>query len=200
MMKTKHLLCAGALALGGSASTALAIPIVDTVNPTDILLTFGSVPNPCAGGFTCASGSITFTHNILDDGFTIGSIVNSASLVIHLTDSGGPESYQYLIGAGQTFTGGNIGSSQTDPISLNAASIADLQADGLLTITMNATSGNLSFADATWTAQVTPASSGGGGGGGGGGNGIAAVPEPMTLALLGVSAFGLAITRQRKIV
>jgi hypothetical protein len=193
-MKIKHLLCASALALGGYASTALSIPIVDTVNPTDTLLTFGSVPSPCPGGFTCASGSITFTHNILDDGFTIGSIVNSASLVIHLTDTGGSESYQYLIGAGQTFTGGNIGSSQTDPISLNAASIADLQADGLLTITMKATSGGLSFADATLTAQVTPVSNGGSGGG----NGIAAVPEPMTLALLGVSAFGLAITRRRK--
>jgi hypothetical protein len=177
----------------------LAIPIADTVNPTDILLTFGSVPNPCPGGFTCASGSITYTHNIVDDGFTIGSIVNSASLVIHLTDTGGSEGYQYLIGAGQTFTGGNIGSTQTDTIPLNAAAIADLQADGLLTITMKATSGGLSFADATLTAQVTPASSGGSGGGGGG-NGIAAVPEPMTLALLGVSAFGLAITRRRKIV
>ena len=198
-MKAKQLLCASALALlaGGYVPTALAIPIADTVNPTDITLTSGSVLSPCPSGFTCASGSITFTHNILDDGFTIGSIVNSATLAIHLTDTdNGNEDYQFIIGAGQTSSGSNVTNGSvgdTLTIPLIAASIADLQADGLLSITVKSTSRTFQFADSTLTAQVTPVSNGGGGG-----NGIAAVPEPMTLALLGIPALGLALTRRRK--
>jgi len=161
-----------------AAAPAYAIPVIDTVDPTDTLITFGITPDPCPAGFTCVPGALSFVHNITDNGFTVGDTINSATIDIHLTEQTttgvNNETYRYDI-ATQTFSclSGNCvpNPGVTDSnIPLTASSLADLVIDGIITITVNALSGNFLFADSILTAQVVDTSQ---------------VPIPSTLLLLG---------------
>jgi hypothetical protein len=187
-MRIKRVVFGAILSLGTIfAAPAVAIPVTDIVNPTDTTITSGSTPSPCPLGFTCSSGSLSFVHDITDNGFTLGSIVTAASLAIHLMDDTGSEGYTFNVGAAQTFSSVNVpgGAGSTDTFALNAASIADLLADGKITVTVNATSGSFAFADSTLIAQVTVGPS-------------ATVPEPGILALLSLALAALASTKRRR--
>jgi PEP-CTERM motif len=121
---------------------------------------------------------------VTDNGFDVGlDILTSATISIHLMDAGGSEHYRFDIGTGpQTFTHKNVpgGHGSTDTITLNAASLADLAADGMISVKVSSTSGSFSFADSLLTAQgtefVPP---------------IGNVPGPSTLLLLGAGLAGL---------
>ncbi len=127
-------------------------------------------------------------HNITDNGFALADVIDSATVAIHLTDENGSEGYTYTIGLGQTETAVNVPSSSTDTYTLTAGSLADLQADGMISVTITITSANnnnsFNFADSTLTAEVTkfgevrPNQN--------------EIPEPSILLLLGagVAAFG----------
>jgi hypothetical protein len=174
-------LAAATLFCAALATPAFAIPITDVVNPADTSITDGSTPSPCPSGFTCTSGKLSFVQDITDNGFTLGSLITSAAIAIHLLDAGGgSEAYTYTIGAAQIFSSVNVpgGSGSTDTVPLSAASIADLMADGKITISVASTSGTFEFADSTLTAQVTPAATG--------------IPEPSLTSLL-VLAFATMI-------
>ena len=167
-----------------TATGAFALPITDTVNPTDTLLTFGSIPAPCPVDFVCATSTLSFTHDITDNGFAPGLSITSATLAVHLTDEGGSENYSILIGAGlQSLTVANLGSSNIDTIPLNAAALADLAADGAISVAVRSNAGSFSFAGSVLTAQVAEAS--------------ASVSEPAPLALLALAFLGLGLTRPR---
>ena len=92
-----------------------------------------------------------------DNGFDVGDVVNSATVAVHLTDSGGSEAYTFTIGVGQTFSSVNVpgGGGSTDIVTFTVPSIADLQADGKITIEVRSTSGDFTFADSTLVAQIT---------------------------------------------
>lgn len=147
----------------GAAGPVKAIPISDTIDPSpDILISFTAAPTPCPSGFTCSVANLSWVHDITDNGFALGDTIDSATLVVHLTDTGGSETYSYTIGIGQTETHLNVGASQFDTHVLSVSSLADLQLDGTISITITHTGAPgssprtpFSFADATLTAEVT---------------------------------------------
>jgi hypothetical protein len=171
-----------------AATPASAVPITDFVDPADTTITVGSTPSPCPAGFTCTTSALSFVHDITDSGFVVGlDSITSATVAIHLTDENGSEDYTYTIGVGQIETASNVPTNSTDVYTLTVGSLADLQADGMISVTITITSANnnnsFNFADSLLTAEVTrgefvPEQN--------------ETPEPGTLLLLGagVAAFG----------
>ena len=162
--------------------SARAAPITDIVDPVDTTIAFGSTPSPCPSGYTCTTGMLSFLQDISDSGFVPGvDLITSAFLQIHLTDplGGGSEGYQYEIGGSQTFNSVNVpsgGGGSIDLFNLNVASLADLNADGFISVAIRSLHGSFIFADAMLTAEVTPGAA-------------HRLPEPPPLVLL-ASIFG----------
>ena len=183
----KIALALGAMSLIAIAPVANAIPITDFVDPSDTTITFGSTPSPCPAGFTCTTSALSFEHDITDNGFALGDTITGATVAIHLTDSGGSEAYTFAIGGDQTFSSVNVpgGGGSTDTITFNLGSLADLQADGKISIEVSSTSGSFRFADSLLTAQVTPSDN------------QNVIPEPSTLLLFGLGLLGFAASRRK---
>jgi hypothetical protein len=170
------------IAAVGATASASADVISDTVQST---------PNQA---ITFASPYL-FTHNILDNGFIVGiDSVISAQLAIRLTDATGNEDYEFLVDAGQTLLFTNVKNNTVDTADgttqtflLSSTSLADLNADGLLSVTVKSLNNgdNFYFASSVLDATVTR-----------GGNG-AAIPEPTTVALLGLGLLGFTASRRK---
>jgi len=177
-MKISNALTACTLAVSAFCSIHANASVIDTVvsNP-DTVLNNG---NP----------TYTYTHNLLDNGFILGTTnYLSGTLKIRLTDMTQEESGTITI-AGQSIPTGNIADQtlNVDPpagtyfeFSLGAAALADLNTDGMLSVTIGRATGNFAFADSTLTLEERRA----------------AMPEPASVALFGTTLAGICLSRRR---
>ena len=179
----KALLSLACVMAVGTSVPANALVITDMLeaNP-DIFITKG-----------LSMQSYTYVHNLIDDGFVPGiDHIGSAMLSIRLTDTTSNEDSFITVGLGQIEIGGNVdNNSQNLPspagtfvnFALSAVSLADLMLDGMLSVTVSSTNRSFYFADSTLTASVVdrPAS----------------VPEPLTMALMGIGLLGIGASRRK---
>lgn len=135
--------------------------------------------------------SVFFDHDFTDQGFVTG-VTNylSGILRIRLTDLTANENGTVTLGTQLTAFGNVQNNTYNDPVDgtfvdviLNSASLADLNADGKISVAIRSTSNEFYFADSRLTVETVQAN---------------AVPEPMSIALLGAGVFGIAAARRRR--
>ncbi len=178
MKKPLPALALPALLALGLAATAGATPITftDVHNPSNVRLS--------AGG---PDRSLTFTHNILDNGFSpTGHTVKNAGLKLFLLDDGDLDYFLIFPVAPEfgsaTADGALLGSFEVDNGAYQfGVNSSLLQADGKLVVTVKALAGDFYFDRSELTVSA-----------------VEAVPEPGSLALMGLGMLGLGLAAARR--
>jgi hypothetical protein len=183
MSIAKRLIALAALSTAAFAANATVITFPDSVDPTPNI-----VMN--AEGGTGKFKTYTFTHDISDDGYTAANFtLISANLTVYLIDTAnnGNETFTFKIGEGafaESHNGQNVanGASESSyPFNLQV-SLGDLAADGKLSVTLTANSGDFVFTHSELKAKAESVN----------------VPEPASLALLGLGLGAIGLGRRRK--
>lgn len=165
MLKTLGLTLAGLVA---GISVAHAGLITDTVENNQYLSTWQSY---------------SYTHDINDDGFTLGSAV-SGSLSIDIRDDQDQwwETFEWSLIVVEDYdfdTGGFTFHANDFNNALELEALASLNANGMLDVTVTSLWGDFYLGDSILSV-------------------ITEVPEPGTIALVGAGLLGLFVARRRK--
>ena len=135
--------------------------------------------------------STSWTHNILDDGFVLGSALagtiaiefrddswfdpqEKAKVVVGIKDSSFSDDGKFTIDWSNYFKG------------LSATSIVSLNANGMLDVFVKSVQGDFRIFDSTLTVYTADTATP-----------PASVPEPGTLALFGMGLIGLGLSRRK---
>lgn len=173
-------------ALVFSLGSASAIPVTNTYNPADFLM---SADGPVSGA--------TYTHSILN-GFGVGGFydplldtITSAILSVSVTDTGGNEIYNYALDTNSFIDFNGVPRSRDDVFNFGPGLVLSaLALDGMLDVVLTVTSGSFTFVSSTLEAEVIK---------GGQQVSVNAIPEPGSIALVGLGLLGLAALRRKQV-
>ena len=180
LMKKAPLAVLMAASMGGAAATPVSV----------------SGQYDSGGAQPVSAGVLPYSFTLdISSNFSGGvDVLTSGVLTLLLSDpDDGKEKFIVGLGSGQAYSkpgnsandvshGGHIGSYS---IMLDASALADLGADGKLNVTVGATSGMYAFHSASFTGMSNPGAS------------IVQVPEPLSLALIGIALAGASLARRK---
>ena len=182
MKRLLGFVAAGALMALGTPTAAPAASITFTDStPSGHLCMSASAPAACDGG-AVSTGTYTFTFDITDSGFVLGSLITSAELVLDLVDDGGSGEGSEKIGLLLDGTSIPYTENANHDAVITLSDFTSL-ADGKLEMILSATTGDFFLDGARLTVVADPTLA-------------AAVPAPAALLVLAAGLVGTAWRRR----